>query len=96
VLTVECHCGGEAECRTLMFNQPEENGTVRIDVELTVGTSTYTCPKCGCEYFVDEIETHSDDEDDCTGDDDEDEDDDDEDEDDQDDDGLDAGPSREG
>lgn len=53
VITVDCPaCGDEAESRILMLDQPEEDGSIRIDAEMSVATSTFHCPDEDCNATV--------------------------------------------
>lgn len=90
IYEIECPCcGSPAESRTLHMDQPEESGAVRIDVELSVGQTQFTCTGCDCTPFVGDIDVFNEEE--CP--DEADEDDDSEDEDGSDDEASDAAVS---
>lgn len=67
VYEVDCHCGGTATSTTLALGQPEEDGRVHIDVDLSIGQTEFECDDCGCTYYTGDIDVASDDEDDCAG-----------------------------
>lgn len=63
-----CGCGGDAVRRVCDMTNPQPDGTIEIDVEMSVGQSTYTCQECGCESFIGDVDPETDG--DCPGDDD--------------------------
>lgn len=68
VYQVDCpHCGEPAESRTLHVDQPEPDGTVRIDVELSVGQTQFECTSCDCAPYVGDIDPYLDGECDTEG-----------------------------
>lgn len=66
VYVLDCHCGGEAEHRTVDSVSPQEDGSLRIDVEFAIGQSSFTCPDCGCRLFVGDVD-HSTEPEECPG-----------------------------
>lgn len=47
VYEVDCHCGGTATSTTLALGQPEEDGRVHIDVDLSIGQTEFECDDYG-------------------------------------------------
>ncbi len=58
VITIQCHCGADAESRTLDLSNPQPDGSIRIDAELSVGQNAYHCKDCGCTYFTGDVEVY--------------------------------------
>lgn len=57
VYTVECGtCGGEATSRTLDLSNPQEDGTLRIDLDMAAGQATFDCD-CGATVYTDDLNT---------------------------------------
>lgn len=53
---IDCqHCDGIASSTTLDTGQPDD-GTLEIDIELSVAQSAFTCDRCGCRFFTGDIE----------------------------------------
>ena len=67
VYETECHCGGVATSSTLAMDQPEEDGCVHIDVDMSVSQTQFECDSCGCVYYTSDVEVYSDDESSCSG-----------------------------
>ncbi len=65
--TVTCHCGEDAKQRVTFTNIGATDPIV-IDVDLSLGQSSFYCDHCGCTYYTGDFETYSDDEDACGGD----------------------------
>lgn len=63
VYEVDCpHCDEKATATTLDLSQPEDDGYVHIDVELSVSQHEFVCEGCGCSVYTGDIEVSVEDE----------------------------------
>lgn len=49
-------CDGTAQSRTLHTHQPEDDGAVHIDVELSIGQMEMVCNRCDCTVGTGDID----------------------------------------
>jgi hypothetical protein len=56
VYTVDCGtCGGEATSRVLDLSNPQDDGTIRIDLEMAAGQATFECD-CGATVYSGDLD----------------------------------------
>lgn len=56
IYTLECHCGADATATVLNLDNPQPDGTIRIDVELAIGQQDFKCESCGCVLGTGDID----------------------------------------
>ena len=66
IYEIDCHCGGTAEHRTLHMDNPQPDGTIRIDIEMAAAQSTFECEDCGCTTYTGDLDSETD-PDECPG-----------------------------
>jgi hypothetical protein len=59
VYTLECHCGEEMYKTVMDLSNPQEDGSVVIDVELGTCQEEFTCNKCGCSTYTGDLMTET-------------------------------------
>lgn len=64
VYEIECPhgCDEPAVIRSLDLGQPEDDGAIHIDVGMSVAQSKFTCTKCGCDVYTDDVDGTTEDE----------------------------------
>jgi hypothetical protein len=61
--TVDCaHCDGTAAMTLTDMTNPTPDGDIEIDVEMSIGQSTFRCEDCGELTYTGDIETFGGDE----------------------------------
>jgi hypothetical protein len=57
VYTVTCgNCGGEATSSTLDLSNPQDDGTIRINLELAAEQETFECENCGSAVYTGDLD----------------------------------------
>jgi hypothetical protein len=57
IYTVACgKCGGEAVSSTLDLTNPQDDGTIRIDLELAAEQETFECQRCGATVYTGDLD----------------------------------------
>jgi ribosomal protein S27AE len=63
--TVACgKCGGEATSTTLDLTNPQPDGSLRIDLEMTAAQEEFECSNCGATVYTGDLDVMTEDEDD--------------------------------
>lgn len=59
---VDCPCcGGDAVRHVTDLTNPQEDGSIEIDLEMSASQTTFTCEDCRCESFIGDLDIEHDD-----------------------------------